>query len=127
MEMPVISLEVKRSPFEFYTHSIKSQTKLFARQNHDKAGVEVAKVRRVISASPPHGLPQSQQPRSVSQNVSTLVSRLGNEIFGPQNVAAYVRQHLHILSCNHLLEFVPKLGRHPFRLRHCRKLLNTRD
>lgn len=56
MEIPVLLLGVHRSPLESYTNSTETPTQFVARQNNGKAGDEVAKVRRVISASPPHGL-----------------------------------------------------------------------
>lgn len=126
MEMPVLLLEVHRGPLESYTHSTKSRTQFVARQNNGKAGVEVAKVRRVISASPPHGLPQSQQPRSVSQNVSTLVSRFGNKILSPQNFAACERTHFHILSLTTCMSSSQNFAEAHFNPANVRRCLNTR-
>lgn len=126
MEIPVLLLEVHRGPLESYTHSTKSRTQFVARQNNGKAGVEVAKVRRVISASPPHGLPQSQQPRSVSQNVSTPVSKFGNKIWSPQDFAACERRHFHILNLTICMSSPQNFADARFNPANVRSCLNTK-
>lgn len=126
MEIPVLLLGVHRSPLESYTNSTETPTQFIARQNNGKAGDEVAKVRRVISASPPHGLPQSQQPRSVSQNVSTLVSIFGNKILSPQNFAAYEQENFHILSSTICMSSPQNFADAHFNPANVRSCLNTK-